>query len=190
MRAILHHARIAPKKANLIAAMVRRQNVPEALHLLEHFPKKAARLLHEVISSALANAEHNAGQERTHLYIKSLTVQKGPSFKRSIPMARGRSRPIDKWTSHITVELGVTVPVGTAPAPVKEPKKKKEKKEEKAEKSEVKEATVEHVTAPPIAEASRAKRLGEDPHGKGFSPKHGGPSGPTFQPHHRGGRGS
>ena len=46
------------------------------------------------------------------MYIKELIVNKGPAFKRYIPMARGRSRAIDKFTSHISVKLGVDVPEG------------------------------------------------------------------------------
>ncbi len=180
MRAALHHARLAPKKANLVAAMVRRLVVSEALDLLEHLPKKGARMLHAVITSALANAQHNAGQDRGNLYIKSLTIQKGPSFKRSIPMARGRTRPIDKWTSHITVELGITVPEG---------KTLKEIENKKPAKKEEKEEVIEHVSSAPRAASDGTKRTG-DSQGKGFSGKETGPSGPTFQPHHRGGRGS
>lgn len=121
MHATLRSARIAPKKANLIAALVRRMPVEGALHLLERLPKKGARMLHVLITSAAANASHNASQESKNLFVKTLVVQKGSAFRRSIPMARGRSRPIDKWTSHITVELGVLVPGQVAASPKKTP---------------------------------------------------------------------
>ena len=120
MHAHLRSARIAPKKANLVAALVRRMHVEEALVFLNRVPKKGARMLHDLIASALANAEYGAKQDRRNLVVKSLVVQKGPAFRRSIPMARGRSRPIDKWTSHISVELGVLLPAGAAPASMKQ----------------------------------------------------------------------
>lgn len=107
MRAHLRQARISPKKANLIAAMVRGLHATEALSLLEKLPKKGATILHAVLASAIANAENNASQKAAQLVIRRLIVNKGPAYRRYLPMARGRSRPIDKWTSHITVELGV-----------------------------------------------------------------------------------
>jgi len=103
-------------------------------------------------------------------------VQKGTSFRRSIPMARGRARPIEKATSHIAVELGVLIPEGTAKVI------QKEKKEETEE--------VQHVDSlPTIAPLQEKRHVVEDPHSRGFSPKHG-PKGPTFQPHQRGARGT
>ena len=112
MRAHLRQVRISPKKANLVASLVRGMTVAEALSTLENLPKKGAIFLHGLISSAVANAENTAKQSADGLFVKTLIVNKGPAFKRSTPMARGRSRPIDKWTSHITVELGVVVPDG------------------------------------------------------------------------------
>src|SRR3989344_1994949 len=179
---------MAPKKMNLLASLVRRRSVPEALRLLANFPKKGASLLSDLIASAAANAEQQS-QSRETLFVKYLVVQKGPGLKRSIPMARGRSRPINKWTSHVTVELGVLVPEGGTqeqPSPAA--------KAEKARKAETKKVeTIEKVEGPeapastPKAHPNASK--GADPHGKGFSPKDAS-KGPTFQPHRRGGRGS
>ena len=187
---------MAPKKINVIAALVRRRSVPEALALLSHMPKKGASLLSGLIGSAAANAER-VSQDRSMLFIKNLLVQKGPGLRRFIPMARGRARPIDKWTSHVTVELGVLVPKGQEAKATKAGKEgvkaKKVEKEKKAlrqssgqvpkvEKVEGPESAIDSAPAP-------AAPKSDDPHAKGFSPK-GGPKGPTFQPHRRGGRGS
>lgn len=180
MRARLRYVRMAPKKINVIAALVRRRSVPEALALLSRMPKKGASLLSGLIGSAAANAERES-QDRSMLFIKNLLVQKGPGLRRFIPMARGRARPIDKWTSHVTVELGVLVPRG-AKAGKESVKVKKVKKVENVEKVEGPESVLESAPAP-------AAPKSDDPHAKGFSPK-GGPKGPTFQPHRRGGRGT
>lgn len=110
MKAHLRHVRIAPKKANLVAAMIRRMTVEEALITLKKLPKTGAQILYKVVHSAMANAEQNDGQQRKDLYIKELIVNRAAAFRRYVPMARGRSRPIDKFTSHITVKLGVVVP--------------------------------------------------------------------------------
>lgn len=184
MKAVLRYARIAPKKASLIAALIRRQSVDAALDMLSHFPKKGARLLRDLITSAAANAAHNAKQSRHSLFVKSLTVTKGSTFRRYIPMARGRARPIDKITSHLAVELGVLVPEASSFAKVTEDRKKAEKD---------KKEDVQHVdslpAADPTAQRVEKKPAGEDPHAKGFAPK-AGPKGPIFIPHQRGARGT
>ncbi len=199
MRAHLRHARIAPKKVNLLAALVRRRSVPEALSLLERFPKKGAALLSGLIASAAANAERES-QDRSTLFIKYLLVQKGPGLRRSIPMARGRARPIKKWTSHITVELGVLVPLRQG-SPLRQgfegqagqaPGGAEKGKAGKAGKVGMEGVKVEKVQGPDIAAggpSAPAAPKSDDPHAKGFSPKEG-PKGPTFQPHRRGGRGT
>ncbi len=106
MKAHLRSVRIAPKKANLVAKMVRTMSVPKALASLERTNKKAARILEEVIKSAASNAKQNDKQNPDELIIKSIIVNKAITYHRGIPMARGRMRRIRKFLSHITVELG------------------------------------------------------------------------------------
>ncbi|MFH1444112.1 MAG: 50S ribosomal protein L22 [Candidatus Peregrinibacteria bacterium] len=107
MRAYLRSARIAPKKANVIAQMVRGCTVPEAIDSLEHTNKKAARLILALLKSAVANAAHNSKQRVEELVIRSIVVNQGQSYRRGVPMARGRMRPIRKFLSHIEIVLGV-----------------------------------------------------------------------------------
>ncbi len=110
MKAILRSARIAPKKANIIAQLVRGMPVEAALTLLERTHKKAARLVEELLKSAMANASHNDKQNVSHLKIKTIVVNQGQALRRGVPMARGRMRPMKKFMSHITLELGVVTP--------------------------------------------------------------------------------
>lgn len=105
MKAILRRVRISDKKANLVAGLVRRKPVTEALTFLKFTPKKGARILYKVIQSAAANAEHNFKQKRADLVIASILVTKGPTYKRSLPVSRGRMHPILTRTCHITVEV-------------------------------------------------------------------------------------
>jgi len=107
MIAIAKNIKISPKKANLIAELVRNKSVNEALDLLKFTPKKAAPLLSKVIASAAANAEHNFKQNRDNLIIKEIVVTKGITLKRSVPISRGRMHPIHKFTSHIRVSVGL-----------------------------------------------------------------------------------
>ncbi len=105
MKAILRTVRISPKKANLIAALVRRKNALQATEILKFTQKKAAPILKKLIESAMANAEHNSKQEKEQLLIKEIIVTEGPTYKRRVPISRGRAHPILKRTSHITVKL-------------------------------------------------------------------------------------
>ena len=107
MKAHLRSARIAPKKANLIAKMVRGMPAHKAMEALERTHKKGARMIEELIKSALANASHNDKQNPSHLVIKTIFVNQGTSYRRAIPKARGSVRPIRKFLSHITVTLGI-----------------------------------------------------------------------------------
>ncbi|PIR48408.1 50S ribosomal protein L22 [Candidatus Peregrinibacteria bacterium CG10_big_fil_rev_8_21_14_0_10_55_24] len=107
MKAYLHATRISPKKANLIAKMVRGKSVEDAQYLLEHTHKKGARLLQTLLASAVANARENDKQDPQHLFVKILTVNKAQTYHRGVPMARGRMRSMRKFLSHISLTLGV-----------------------------------------------------------------------------------
>ena len=120
--------------------MVRGKKVEEALNILKFMPKKGADLLYKVVHSAASNAKNNYKQSIDELYITQILVTKGPTYKRSLPISRGRVHPIAKRTSHITVEVGL--PAGVeAKVPAKEEVKKDEPK-----KKEVKKAAKKPVT--------------------------------------------
>lgn len=106
MKALLRSARIAPKKANIIARMVRGMTVPEAQELLGRTQKKAARLFAELLASAVANAAHNDRQDPRVLVVKEVVVNQGSAYRRGVPMARGRVRPMRKFLSHLSIRLG------------------------------------------------------------------------------------
>lgn len=107
MKAILRRTRISPKKANLVAGMVRGMNAKKALDVLRFTPKKGADILYKVVNSAAYNAKNNFKQPLDELIITKILVTKGPTYKRSLPISRGRVHPVRKRTSHITVEVGI-----------------------------------------------------------------------------------
>lgn len=121
MKAILRTTRITPKKANLIAGMIRKKTTGEALEILKYTPKKAAKAIHKLLTSAVANATNNFKQEPKTLIVKEVIINKGPTLKRGVPVSRGRVYPILKRTAHITVILGVSDETATK-AEVKEEK--------------------------------------------------------------------
>jgi large subunit ribosomal protein L22 len=107
MKAFLRSARIAPKKANLIATMVRGMPVNDAITALEQTHKKGARMIEQLLKSAVANAQHNDKQDASKLIVKTIIVNQSLGYRRGVPMARGRMRPMTKFLSHIDVVLGV-----------------------------------------------------------------------------------
>jgi len=110
MKAVAKHVRIAPKKANLVAGLVRNKSVREALDILKFTPKKASHLIAKAIAGAAANAKANLKQDEKDLFIKEILISKGSTLKRSVPISRGRTHPIWKKSSHIKVLLWVKKP--------------------------------------------------------------------------------
>jgi len=143
MKAVLRGIRITPKKANLVAGIVRGKPVKTALAMLKFMPKKGAKIIAKVIKSAASNAKNNFKQNFDDLIVTQIWAVKGPTLKRATPANRGRMWPILERTSHIHVEVGY--PEGyTPPTSKKEAAKKPKKSETKEEgKTEVKEEKAE-----------------------------------------------
>ena len=102
-RAVYRYARIAPRKARLVADLVRGKRVGEAIGILQRLPKKAAGMLAKSLKSVVANAESTQRVDVDRLYIKRITIDEGPTAKRFMPRAHGRATKIFKRTSHVTV---------------------------------------------------------------------------------------
>jgi len=104
-KALARHIRISPRKARLVADLIRGQSVETALTTLRFMPKKGARILRKLIESAVANASQTEAIDIDTLYVKKIYVDGGPMLKRIRPRAMGRATRILKRTSHITVIL-------------------------------------------------------------------------------------
>jgi len=105
IKAKLRHLRMSPQKVRLVADQVRGKSVQEAVDQLQYIRKAAAKPLYKLIRSAISNADNKGGVDIDTLYIKTVTVDQGPTLKRWLPRARGRADRIQKKTSHITVIL-------------------------------------------------------------------------------------
>ena len=55
-KAVLRLARVSPRKARLVANMVRGRDVGEALEILTFAQQKSAKLVKKLVESAVANA--------------------------------------------------------------------------------------------------------------------------------------
>jgi large subunit ribosomal protein L22 len=99
------YSRVSAKKAREVARELRGKPANEALELLKFIPRKAARLLHKTLHSAVANAENNHNLNSDDLVIKEAIIEEGPAFKRFKAAARGSAKPIRKRTSHMRIVL-------------------------------------------------------------------------------------
>ena len=97
--------RMSPRKVSLVAGLVRGRSVADALVILEHTPKRAAKPVAKAIASAKANAVTNHKADEKSLVIEHLQVTAGERIKRFRPAAMGRALPYQKRTSHIKVVL-------------------------------------------------------------------------------------
>jgi large subunit ribosomal protein L22 len=105
VKAVEKFIRISPKKARLVADVVRGKNAKASLHTLNFTDKKAAKIIYKAVRSAIANAENNNHLDGDLLTIKGISIDSGPSLKRFRPRSRGMAHHIIKRTSHITVIL-------------------------------------------------------------------------------------
>jgi large subunit ribosomal protein L22 len=103
--ATLRYARISPQKCRLVADQIRGRPVAQAIDILRFSTKKAARLVHKVLESAIANAEHNHGADIDELKVAVVEVNGAPFFTRYQARAKGRGNRIQKRNSHITIRV-------------------------------------------------------------------------------------
>src|SRR6266508_3958709 len=127
-RAIQRGVRQSARKMRLVIDLIRGQAVPEADAILRFSKKRAARQIHKVLKSAVANAQQaaqrdNAPFDADGLRVTYAVVNEGQTLKRFTAAAMGRGTPILKRTSHVEIRVaGVAAPA--APAPKAEAKEK------------------------------------------------------------------
>lgn len=124
VKASLRELRLAPRKVALVASLVRGRGLDDALIILEHTPKRAAKPLAKLLASARANATNNHGLKADGLRIETLQVTAGPRLKRYRPVAYGRAHPYQKRTSHVFVAVSGEL----KPKPVKKTEAEDDKK--------------------------------------------------------------
>jgi large subunit ribosomal protein L22 len=105
-KASARFTKIAPRKVRMIANLVRGRNVAEAIQILQFTNKVGAKVMRQLLDSAIANArQKNADVDE--LFISKATVDKASNrfFRRWRPRAMGRATRIAKGISHIAIEL-------------------------------------------------------------------------------------
>lgn len=103
-RAMSKYVRMSPRKVGLVAHAVKTLSPREAIRQLERMPKRAGKVIADVIASAVANARGKDANEAA-LRIKRMEVLAGPAMKRWRAVSRGQAHPYKKRMSHIRVIL-------------------------------------------------------------------------------------
>ena len=105
-KAILRHARIAPRKARRVVDLIRGKRASDALLSLRFMPYRGAHFVEKLLKSAMANAEQkNAQIDIDKLKVETAFVDNGPFMKRMEPRSMGRANVIKKRLCHITIIL-------------------------------------------------------------------------------------
>lgn len=123
----LKNYRQSPRKVRLLADLVRGKTAEHAINLLATLPKRGSEPMIKLIQSAVSNSALSSRE----VIISSIQVNSGVVFKRMMPRARGRSAPIRKKSSTITMSLT---------------KRPESTKKSKAPKTEVAVSTIETPT--------------------------------------------
>ena len=105
VRARLRFVRVSPRKARLVADLIRGKGSEEAMNILTFTKKAASKILIKLLKSAIANATQKKTIDIDRLYVKKIAVDQGPTMKRFQPRALGRATTIRKRSSHITIVL-------------------------------------------------------------------------------------
>lgn len=91
VRASISGLKQGVKKVNLVAKLVRGMRVEDALMQMAVSPKRAAKVVAQMVHAARANAVQNHGLDGSSLIVAEAYVSKGRYLRRSNPHGRGKS---------------------------------------------------------------------------------------------------
>jgi large subunit ribosomal protein L22 len=97
----------SPRKMNLVAELIRGEDVYKALNILHFSPKHAAKKMEKLLRSAIANFETKSGEraEDAGLFVSEARVDGAPILKRFRPAPQGRAYRIRKRSNHIILAV-------------------------------------------------------------------------------------
>ena len=96
----------SPRKARLVADLIRGKKVSQAIGILTYQPQQAAPVIKKVLLSAIANWQNkneDARIEDADLYVKTIMIDGGRMLKRLRPAPQGRAYRVRKRSQHITI---------------------------------------------------------------------------------------
>jgi large subunit ribosomal protein L22 len=98
-------ARISVRKVRPLLDLIRGHFADDALDVLKYMPHRGARLIEQVLKSAMANAEDKGIRNVGDLVVVDARGDGGPMVKRLMPRARGMAYLIRRRSSHIAIGL-------------------------------------------------------------------------------------
>ena len=104
-RATHRFARISVRKVRPLLDLIRGHYADDALDVLKYMPHRGARLIEQVLKSAVANAEDKGIRNVGELVVVDAHGDGGPMFKRLMPRARGMAYLIRRRSCHIAIGL-------------------------------------------------------------------------------------
>ncbi len=105
-KAVSKYVRMSPRKLRRVAELIKGESVDRALSVLTLTPKAASKALFRTLKSAASNAIATEGSAKVKvedLFVKKISIDVGPTWKRIRPASMGRAFMIRKRTSHISV---------------------------------------------------------------------------------------
>ncbi|MEI7492914.1 MAG: 50S ribosomal protein L22 [Bacteroidota bacterium] len=99
----------SPRKARLVADLVRGKRVELALNILKNTSKQPSEKMRKLLLSAISNWQlKNEGLriEDADLFVQEIKVDVGRTLKRIKTAPQGRAHRIRKRSNHITITLG------------------------------------------------------------------------------------
>src|SRR5207247_11096828 len=99
--------RMAPRHSWVFVDLIRGRGVPDALATLQFSSCAAARVVEDVLMSAVANAQQGGKDlgDAESLRVSRAFVDNGPTIKRFQPREQGRAFSLHNTMTHITVAV-------------------------------------------------------------------------------------
>ncbi|MBQ8996612.1 50S ribosomal protein L22 [Candidatus Saccharibacteria bacterium] len=118
-----------PRKTSVVASLVRDRYVADAVVILEHTPRRAARAVLKAVESANANLLNGpVSINPKTIRIARISVTAGTRIRRYVPASRGRALPFERVSSNIFVEVAGEEKAKKAAKPAEKKAEKEEKK--------------------------------------------------------------
>src|SRR4051794_1110184 len=97
---------ISPQKMNLVAGLIRRQSLDQASETLAFSSQKGGKILYKSVQG-ITKSLVKENQNPKNFYLSRIEVNQGPTLKRSIYRAKGRTDRISKRRSIIKLHLNL-----------------------------------------------------------------------------------
>ena len=102
-RSMARVLRTSDRKLNLVAQMIRGKAAARAMTDLEFVTRRIAKDVRKVLQAAIANAENNHNLDVDRLYVSEASVGKSMKMRRFHARGRGKSAPVEKLFSRLTI---------------------------------------------------------------------------------------